>query len=87
MGADIAQGDQEEIDRAIQLQLLLEIGPKVPLLYILMDGTGVPVRESETDWTPRQKPRRGRMPDTRSKDPPPMPVPSRPPNNSESACM
>ena len=49
IGADIAQGDQKEIDRAIQLQLPLGIGPKVPLLYILMDGTGVPVRKSETE--------------------------------------
>ena len=49
IGADIARCDQREIDRAIQLQLPLEIGPKVPILYILMDGTGVPVRKSETD--------------------------------------
>jgi len=49
IGADIAQCDQQEIDRAIQLQLPLEIGPKVPILYILMDGTGVPVRKSETE--------------------------------------
>ena len=48
IGADIARCDQGEIDRAIQLQLPLEIGPKVPILYILMDGTGVPVRKSET---------------------------------------
>jgi hypothetical protein len=49
IGADIAQCDQKEIDRALQLQLPLEIGPRVPLLYILMDGTGVPVRKSETE--------------------------------------
>lgn len=49
IGADIAHCDQKEIDRAIQLQLPLEIGPKVPILYILMDGTGVPVRKSETE--------------------------------------
>ena len=49
IGADIARCDQKEIDRAIQLQLPLEIGPKVPILYILMDGTGVPVRKSETE--------------------------------------
>lgn len=49
IGADIAKCDQKEIDRAIQLQLPLEIGPKVPILYILMDGTGVPVRKIETE--------------------------------------
>jgi len=49
IGADIAQGDQKEINRAIQLQLPLQIGPRVPVLYILMDGTGVPVRKSETE--------------------------------------
>ena len=49
IGADIARCDQKEIDHAIQLQLPLEIGPKVPILYILMDGTGVPVRKSETE--------------------------------------
>ncbi len=66
IGSDIAQGDQEEIDRALQLQLPRpvrpleanlaassplgrETGPKVPALYILMDGTGVPVRKSETE--------------------------------------
>lgn len=49
IGADIARVDQQEIDRAIQLQLPLETGPQVPLLYILMDGTGVPVRKSETE--------------------------------------
>lgn len=49
IGANIEQCDKEEIDRALQLQLPLETGPKVPLLYILMDGTGVPVRKSETE--------------------------------------
>ncbi len=49
IGADIARCGQQEIDRALQLQLPLEIGPKVPILYILMDGTGVPVRKSETE--------------------------------------
>jgi hypothetical protein len=49
IGADIARSDQNEIDRAIQLQLPLETGSRVPILYILMDGTGVPVRKSETE--------------------------------------
>ncbi len=49
IGTDIAQRDQQEIDCALQLQLPLEIGPEVPILYILMDGTGVPVRKSETE--------------------------------------
>ena len=49
VGADIARCEQREIDRAIQLQLPMETGPKVPVLCILMDGTGVPVRRSETE--------------------------------------
>ncbi len=40
---------RKKFDRALQLQLPLQIGPKVPILYILLDGTGVPVRKSETE--------------------------------------
>jgi hypothetical protein len=48
IGVDIAQREQEEIDRAVQLDLPIILGEPVPILYIQMDGTGVPVVKKET---------------------------------------
>jgi hypothetical protein len=48
IGADIARGEQEEIDRCVQLDLPIIVGEPVPMLYIQMDGTGVPVVKNET---------------------------------------
>lgn len=48
IGAAVAQQDQDEILRAVQLDLPLVAGDPVPVLYVLMDGTGVPVRKTET---------------------------------------
>jgi hypothetical protein len=48
IGADIAAGEQQEIHRAVQLDLPIIIGHPVPILYIEMDGTGVPVVKKET---------------------------------------
>ncbi len=48
IGADIARKDQARIGRAVQLNLPIMIGPKIPVLYIQMDGTGVPVVKKET---------------------------------------
>jgi hypothetical protein len=48
IGADIARGEQQEIDRAVQLDLPVILGAPVPILYIQMDGTGVPVVKKET---------------------------------------
>lgn len=48
IGADIAKRDQQEIQRAIQLELPAILGEAVPILYVLMDGTGVPVVKRET---------------------------------------
>lgn len=48
IGADIAQQEQQEIDRALQLDLPILLGEPVPILYIQMDGTGVPVVKKET---------------------------------------
>lgn len=48
IGADIAQREQEEIDRAVQLDLPIILGEPVPILYIQMDGTGLPVVKKET---------------------------------------
>ena len=48
IGADIAAGEQQEIQRAVQLDLPIVVGEPVPILYVLMDGTGVPVVKKET---------------------------------------
>jgi len=48
IGADIAQREQEERQRAMQLDLPLVVGERVPILYVQMDGTGVPVVKKET---------------------------------------
>jgi hypothetical protein len=48
IGADIAACQQRRIDRAIQLELPVVIGTPVPILYVEMDGTGVPVVKKET---------------------------------------
>ena len=48
IGADIAGVEQREIDRAVQLDLPLIVGEPVPVLYVQMDGTGVPVVKKET---------------------------------------
>jgi hypothetical protein len=49
IGADIAAREQAAIARAVQLELP-EIGPEeeTPILYIEMDGTGVPTAAAET---------------------------------------
>jgi hypothetical protein len=47
-GADIARGEHEEINRAVQLDLPIIVGEPVPVLYVEMDGTGVPVVKKET---------------------------------------
>jgi hypothetical protein len=48
IGADIAAHEQVEIQRAMQLDLPIVIGKPVPILYVQMDGTGVPVVKKET---------------------------------------
>lgn len=48
IGEDIAVREQEEIQRAVQLDLPVVIGEPVPILYVEMDGTGVPVVKKET---------------------------------------
>jgi hypothetical protein len=48
IGGDIAEAEQREIQRAVQLDLPVVIGEPVPILYVQMDGTGVPVVKKET---------------------------------------
>ena len=49
IGDDIAQRQQEEMQRAVQLELPIVVGKPIPILYVQMDGTGVPVVKKETE--------------------------------------
>jgi len=48
IGEDIAAREQEEIQRAMQLDLPVVVGEAISILYVQMDGTGVPVVKKET---------------------------------------
>jgi hypothetical protein len=48
IGEDIAAREQQEIQRGMQLDLPMVVGEPIPILYIQMDGTGVPVVKKET---------------------------------------
>jgi hypothetical protein len=48
IGENIEARQQEEIQRAMQLDLLIIVGEPVRILYVQMDGTGVPVVQKET---------------------------------------
>ena len=48
VGQDLVRREQEEIQRAVQLDLPIVGGEPVPILYVEMDGTGVPVVKKET---------------------------------------
>jgi hypothetical protein len=48
IGESIAAGEQEQIQRAVQLDLPMGVGKPVPILYVQMDGTGIPVVKKET---------------------------------------
>jgi hypothetical protein len=49
IGEEIAAGEQREIRKAVQLDLPVIIGKPIPILYVQMDGTGVPVVKKETE--------------------------------------
>jgi hypothetical protein len=48
VGEDIASNEQEKIQEAMQLNLPIVIGQPIPILYVQMDGTGIPVVKHET---------------------------------------
>jgi hypothetical protein len=48
IGAHIARREQEEIRKALQLALPVVVGEPIPILYVQMDATGVPVVKKET---------------------------------------
>jgi len=49
IGTDIAAREQLEIGKAVQLDLPVIVGEPIPILYVQMDGTGVPVVKKETE--------------------------------------
>jgi len=48
IGENIAARQQQEIQRAVQLDLPIVLAATVPVLYVQMDGTGIPVVPKET---------------------------------------
>jgi hypothetical protein len=52
IGEDIAAREQQEIQRALQLDLPAGAGETIPILYVQMDATGVPVVKKETAGRP-----------------------------------
>jgi hypothetical protein len=49
IGADIEVRQQRQLRRALQLELPIPMGPRIPILYVEMDGTGIPVVHKETE--------------------------------------
>jgi hypothetical protein len=49
IGGDIAKGEQRAVNQALQLDLPIIVGEPIPILYVQMDGTGVPVVKKETE--------------------------------------
>jgi len=49
IGEEIARREHEGIQKAVQLDLPVIIGEPIPILYVQMDGTGVPVVKKETE--------------------------------------
>jgi hypothetical protein len=52
IGEEIAAREQQEIQKAMQLSLPVVVGEPIPILYVQMDGTGVPVVKKETAGRP-----------------------------------
>jgi len=52
IGGDIAQREQAAIPQALQLDLPVRAGESIPILYVQMDGTGIPVVKKETVGRP-----------------------------------
>ena len=49
IGEDILARQQVQIQQALQLELPLPVGQPIPILYVEIDGTGVPVVKKETE--------------------------------------
>ncbi len=48
LGAEMVQREQKENEQALQLPLPTVTGEPIPILYVQMDGTGIPVVKKET---------------------------------------
>jgi hypothetical protein len=49
IGADIEARQQRQRAQAMQLNLPIPMGPRIPILYVEMDGTGTSVVRKETE--------------------------------------
>ena len=49
VGQDIADREQAHIERAVQLEIPQVRADRIPVLYVEMDGTGIPVVKAETE--------------------------------------
>ena len=49
IGADIARREQDTIQQALQQELPIAVGQGIPVMYVQMDGTGVPVVSKELE--------------------------------------
>jgi Uncharacterised protein family (UPF0236) len=49
IGADIARREQDAIQQALQRELPIAVGQAIPVLYVQMDGTGVPMVSKELE--------------------------------------
>ncbi len=47
MGADIARREQDTIQQALQRELPMAVSQAIPVMYVQMDGTGVPMVSKE----------------------------------------
>jgi len=47
LGEDISAREQQQIQQAMQLDLPVMLGTPIPILYVQMDGTGVPVTPNQ----------------------------------------
>jgi len=56
LGAEIAQQEQKERQQALQLPLPALAGEPIPILYVQMDGTGIPVVKKERVGRPGKIP-------------------------------
>jgi len=56
LGAEIAQREQKESQQALQLPLPAVAGEPIPILYVQMDGTGIPVVKKERVGRPGKPP-------------------------------
>lgn len=48
VGQEIEVGQQQQLKQALQLVLPIPIGPRIPIMYVEMDGTGIPVVRKES---------------------------------------